>query len=63
METKLGRGDLSGALDESKALSPQLREIAKDWFETAERRRDAEVLIKNLINAALASIAAERKSQ
>lgn len=63
METKLGRGDLAGALDEAKALSPLSREIAKDWFEAAERRRDAEVLIKNLINAALASIAAERKPQ
>lgn len=63
METKLGRGDLSGALDEAKALSPQARELAKDWFEAAERRRDAELLIKNLINAALAAIAAERKSQ
>ncbi len=63
METKLGRGDLAGALDEAKALSPQAREIAKDWLETAERRRDAEALIKNLINAALASIATERKSQ
>jgi hypothetical protein len=63
METKLGRGDLSGALDEAKALSPQARELAKDWFEAAERRRDAEALIKNLINAALAAIAAERKPQ
>jgi hypothetical protein len=63
METKLGRGDLPGALDEAKALSPQARELARDWFEAAERRRDAETLIKNLINAALAAIAAERKSQ
>jgi hypothetical protein len=63
METRLGRGDLAGALDEAKALSTQARELAKEWFETAERRRDAEALIKNLINAALASIAAERKSQ
>ena len=63
METKLGRGDLAGALDEAKALSPQSRELAKDWFDAAERRRDAEALIKNLINAALASIAAERKAQ
>ncbi len=63
METRLGRGDLAGALDEAKALSPRSREIAKDWFEAAERRRDTEVLIKNLINAALASIAAERKPQ
>jgi hypothetical protein len=63
IETKLGRGDLAGALDEAKALPPQAREIGKDWFEAAERRRDAEALIKNLINAALASIAAERKPQ
>jgi hypothetical protein len=63
LPTVAALADLSGALDEAKALSPLSREIAKDWFEAAERRRNTEVLIKNLINAALASIAAERKPQ
>lgn len=63
METKLARGDLAGALEESKALSAQTRELAKDWFALAEQRRDAELAIKNLINAALAAISAERPKQ
>lgn len=63
METKLARGDLSAALEESKALPLQAREIAKDWFELAEQRRDAENSIKNLINAALAAISAEKPKQ
>lgn len=63
METKLARGDLAGALEESKALPPQTRELAKDWFALAEQRRDAELAIKNLINAALAAISAERPKQ
>ena len=63
METKLARGDLVGALEESKALPAQARETAKDWFEAAEQRRDADLAIKNLINAALAAISAERPKQ
>jgi hypothetical protein len=60
MEAKLARGDLAGALDESKALPAAVRDSGKDWFLAAERRRDAEALIKREINAALAAIAAER---
>lgn len=63
METKLARGDLAGALDEGKALPPQARESAKDWFAAAEQRRDAEASIRSLINAALAAISAERPKQ
>lgn len=63
METKLARGDLAGALDESKALPAQAREQAKDWFAVAEQRRDADAAIKNLINAALAAIFAEKPKQ
>jgi hypothetical protein len=62
MESKLSRGDLIGALEESKALPPPARELAKDWFEAAEQRRDAEAAIKNLINAALSAIS-ERPKQ
>lgn len=60
METRLARGDLSGALEESKALPQSARDQAKDWFAAAEQRRDAEVLIKNMITAALAAMSAER---
>jgi hypothetical protein len=63
METKLARGDLSGALEESKALPLEARDLAKDWFEAAERRRDADAAIRNLINAALAAISAERQAK
>jgi hypothetical protein len=63
METKLSRGDLAGALEESKALLPSAREVAKDWFEAAERRRDTDASIKSLIGAALTAISAERPKQ
>lgn len=63
METKLARGDLTGALEEGKTLPPQTRELAKDWFALAEQRRDAEIAIKNLINAALSAISVERPKQ
>jgi hypothetical protein len=63
METKLARGDLAGALEESKALPPQRRALAKDWFGAAEQRRDADTAIRNLINAALAAISAEKPKQ
>lgn len=63
MEAKLARGDLSGALEESKALPQSAREQAKDWFDAAEQRRDADAAIKSLINAALAAISAESPKQ
>jgi hypothetical protein len=63
MEAKLARGDLAGALEEAKTLPPQTRELAKDWLAAAEERRDAETSIRNLINAALSAISAERPKQ
>lgn len=63
MESKLSRGDLSGALEESKLLPAASKTNASEWFELAERRRDAESLVKNLLNAALAAISAERIKQ
>lgn len=63
METKLARGDLASALEESKSLPQQARDQAKDWFEAAERRRDADVAIKTLINAALSALSVERSKQ
>ncbi len=61
METKLARGDLVGALEESKALPAASRDLAKDWFAQAERRRDAEVAVKTLLDVVLAAASAERK--
>lgn len=63
MESKLARGDLAGALEESKALPASSREQAKEWFAAAEQRRDADAAIKTLINAALAAISAEHPKQ
>ncbi len=63
MEAKLARGDLSGALEESNTLPAQTRALAKDWFDAAGERRDADAAIKSLINAALAAISAERPKQ
>lgn len=63
MEAKLARGDLSGALEESNTLPAQTRALAKDWFDAAGERRDADAAVKGLINAALAAISAERPKQ
>ena len=60
METKLTRGDLAGALDESSALPPAAKATAADWIASATRRRDAEVAVRILIDAALAAPALER---
>ncbi len=60
METKLNRGDLSGALDEAASLPQLAKAAAADWLAVATRRRDAEIAVKNLIAAALANTAAER---
>ncbi len=60
METKLDRGDLPGALDESSLLPPAAKAAAADWIAAASRRRDGESAIKKLIDAALAAPASER---
>jgi hypothetical protein len=60
METKLDRGDLSGALDEAASLPQSAKITAADWLTAATGRRDAEIAVKNLIAAALANPAAER---
>ena len=61
MEERLKRGDLSAALDEGAKLPVAARTIGADWFALASRRRDAELAVKNLINAELAALAAEPK--
>ena len=60
METKLARGDLSGALDESSLLPPAAKTAAADWTAAATRRRDAGTTVKRLVDAALAAPALER---
>lgn len=60
MDAKLARADLAGALDEAKSLPASVRDLAKDWFAAAERRRDADLLIANQVNAALSAIVTER---
>jgi hypothetical protein len=60
MEAKLDRGDLSGALDESSSLPTGAKAAAADWIATAARRRDAEIAVRKLIDAALAASTSER---
>jgi len=59
MEERLKRGDLAAALDEGARLPVAARAIGADWFAVATRRRDAELAVKNLLNAELAALAAE----
>jgi hypothetical protein len=60
METKLNRGDLIGALEETALLPAFARTAAAEWIAIASRRRDAEIAIKNLTAAALAAHTTER---
>ena len=59
MEERLKRGDLAAALDEGARLPLAARAIGADWFAAAARSRDAELAVKNLLNAELAALAAE----
>jgi hypothetical protein len=59
MEERLKRGDLAAALEEGARLPVAARAMGADWFSVATRRRDAEVAVKNLLNAELAALAAE----
>jgi hypothetical protein len=59
MEERLKRGDLAAALEEAARLPVAARAIAADWLADATRRRDAEIAVKNLLNAELAALAAE----
>jgi hypothetical protein len=59
MEERLKRGDLSAALDEGAHLPDSAKAAAADWFAAATKRRDAEVAVKNLLNAELAAVATE----
>jgi len=53
-ETKLGRGDLSGAISEVESLPEAERAVAAEWLASAKQRRDAERAIHQLSEASLA---------
>jgi hypothetical protein len=59
MEERLKRGDLAAALEEGARLPVAARAMGADWFAVATRRRDAEIAVKNLLNAELAALATE----
>jgi hypothetical protein len=59
MEERLKRGDLAAALDEGAHLPDAAKATAADWFAAATKRRDAELAVKNLLNAELAALATE----
>jgi hypothetical protein len=63
METWLARGDLSAALEEASHMPANIRSDAGDWIGTATFRRDAEAMVKNLLNTALAGTARETQQQ
>ena len=54
-ETKLERGDLAGAIDETEALPEPAKTRAASWIAVAKQRRDAEQLLKTLVDATLAN--------
>lgn len=53
VETRLGNNDLAGALEEAAKLPAAAKAQAADWFADASRRREADVAVNNLLNAAL----------
>lgn len=55
IETRLARNDLAAALDEAAQLPPSAKAQAADWISAASRRREADTIVKNLMDAALAS--------
>lgn len=60
-ETKLARGDLAGALAEVEALPEPAKTMAADWIAAARQRRDADQLLKTLVEASLANNAERAK--
>lgn len=61
METKLGRGDLEGALAEVELLPAPAKETAASWIAAATQRRNADRAVQELIDAALSN-SSERKA-
>ena len=53
VETRLGNNDLAGALEEAAKMPAAAKAQAADWFADASRRREADVAVNNLLNAAL----------
>ena len=60
VETRLASNDLAGALQEAAKLSAAAKARAADWLADASRRREAEVAVGNLLNAALTQPKAAR---
>jgi hypothetical protein len=60
-ENRLRHNDLAGALAEAERFPPAAKAVAADWIAAAKQRRDAEVLVKNLIVQSLTALAGERK--
>jgi hypothetical protein len=52
-ESKLARGDLSGAIAEVESLPEPARAAAAKWLAAAKQRRDAESLVQRVVNAVL----------
>jgi hypothetical protein len=53
VETRLASNDLAGALQEAAKLPVAAKAQAADWLADASRRREADVVVDNLLNAAL----------
>jgi hypothetical protein len=61
-ETKVGRGDVAGALVEIEQLPENAKAVASNWIAAAKQRRDAERMVRQLIDAALADSARRKQS-
>jgi hypothetical protein len=60
VETRLANNDLAGALQEVAKLPAAAKARAADWLADASRRREADVAVDNLLNAALTQSKAAR---
>jgi uroporphyrinogen-III synthase len=62
IETRLANNDLAGALQEAAQLPAAAKVQAADWLADASRRREADVAVGNLLNAALTQPKAARNN-
>ncbi len=60
IETRLANNDLAAALDEAAKLPASAKAQAAEWLTAASRRREADVAVGNLLNAALTQPKAEQ---
>jgi hypothetical protein len=61
-ETRIGRGDVAGALVEIEQLPENAKAVVSNWIAVAKQRRDAERTVRQLIDATLDNSAGRKQS-